>query len=154
PTIARAAAGLAAIAAAAVFCPKNLFMSRNIVPDAVFVKRGRSPPDCSLASLSHIPASHSCHPCASFVVIPAKAGISLHLHTRQVAIGNILGIRATEARTESPDNQYIGTQYSVAYSVADNPKQFFVNDPVNPKMSFHELKPYFRYIWSTLDTPS
>jgi len=38
PTIARAAAGLAAFAAAAVFCPKNLFMSRNIVPSVEVVK--------------------------------------------------------------------------------------------------------------------
>lgn len=74
PTIARAAAGLAAIAVAAMFSPKKLFMSRNIVPDAVAVKRGRSPPDCSLASLSHIPARPSCHPRASFVVIPAWFG--------------------------------------------------------------------------------
>ena len=76
PTIARAAAGLAAIAAAAMFCPKNLFMCKNIVPDAVAVKRGRSPPDCSLASLSHIPARPSCLPRASFVVIPAHPSLS------------------------------------------------------------------------------
>jgi hypothetical protein len=31
PIIARAAAGLAAIAAAAVFCPKNLFTVLNII---------------------------------------------------------------------------------------------------------------------------
>jgi hypothetical protein len=36
PTIARAAAGLAAIAATAVFCPKILFMALNIV--SIFAK--------------------------------------------------------------------------------------------------------------------
>ena len=39
PTIARAAAGLAAFAAAAMFCPKILFMPVNIILNKENVKR-------------------------------------------------------------------------------------------------------------------